>query len=439
MSSPWVERFEGILDNDLIRSRARLVQDPSRGLNKVDTNVAIEDLRRALQGIYIPTTNSIEIMKLLLSKSISYSRHIYPTNKAYLKEVYSPREDAVFPSCLTGPAGVGKSQLIKALSRVMPESQIINPDDSHSNFRMESMWVAKTENLVPMLKALLPNDTGHAHVDDLVKACRRVARRDGISLIVIDELQSFSTSSAASSSVTNAILKFSNMGVPLVYACNYSLCHKFLRRDDHDKHRLIGDPLVLLPDSRGSQDWHEFVDECCRVSDGILSFADSESVTRLYNYCAGIKRIAVELMCLSYKIARTNSHKKATIDHVEAAYGSSAFMVFRKDVEILLQQEVEGMKIKEDLWCPFELPKNKQQRFTEQCRSMRQEKIASSALRSSLSVDEARNLKLIDDDIRKKSAVPIIAAEKKQPKPRMTTELLIANAKKFRERMEGDK
>jgi DNA replication protein DnaC len=433
MSSPWVDRFSDRLDDRTIYSLATVSPSPADSLGSMALEVAAPHLKNRLQSIYLPSQNGIEILRVLLGRAMAFSAERYGSNERFLSELYSSDKSESFPVCLTGLAGVGKTQLINALWRLLPKDEPVDPGHGHQGFIMRSAWRVKAKPAAEMLKEVLGRK-GKSAITSLIKDAQLISRRDGVSLIVIDELQFYSMGQEASAAVTKAIFEFSKIGIPLVYVSNYSLCNKFFSRPDHDQHRLLSDPLILLPDDRNGRDWKNYVDECARVSGGILRLDKAEDVLRFYNYCFGLRRLAVDLIAIAYALMRGEKASFIGIDHIYRAYTSAQFGSSRQMVDLIVKPDIENKKARADLWCPSTIPLSKSQQFSETCRQIRQERMADEMLMTSLSKSEKRGLNEIKEAVVAKPAYSGVPQVVDKGSSRSTLSELISRAEAKRKK-----
>jgi hypothetical protein len=178
-----------------------------------------------------------------------------------------PPEVEVSPLCLTGLAGIGKSQTVTALRKVLPQPTEFSCDLYQGTETLLSHWYASARGKASG-KVLLENfvfgddaKSGRRPVSALLKEARRAANRQGVSLAILEEMQHISTGSGAAR-VTDILLTMAAIGLPMVFVCNYSLAHKLLNRNSEDTQRLLAGPRVMLPDDPNGQDWTDYIAEC---------------------------------------------------------------------------------------------------------------------------------------------------------------------------------
>lgn len=383
-------RFDGFMDIESIRQRVIVRPEPVVDLEALHPLVAAEIFWKRLKEIYLPNEFSLNFIQEMIGLANLHNLKVFRSEKAYAEGVFNPPEVEVSPICLTGLAGVGKSQTIAALRRAMPPPVELSCDVFEGSVELTSLWYASARGKAGGRQLLMDFVYGSAHDGrggnsaKLLIECRRHANRDGVSMVVLDETQHINTGSGASK-VTDILLTMTAIGPPMIFVSNYSLVHKLLRRNSEDKQRLLSEPRVMLPEDPRSQNWAEYVDECMRVSGGRIKANTEELAAELYRSTFGIKRLAVQLLKLAYIECRAAGRTRIEIEDLHTAYRSSGYTSSATDVEELQLQSINkgARKPRLDLQCPFDLPtqfKSNVVSFTRADRDMRvQERVFDSS------------------------------------------------------------
>lgn len=386
--SPWCERYRYLIEESEVRRLSGYTPLPIVGLRNAPVELACRQLREAFESLFIPTDQTTKILCDLVGVVQSHAAACYPDRKAFLAGAYSPEKPLpkfAQVSCLTGLAGLGKSKLINALKRILPEDSNVVVDGNHPPIDLVSGWyldvLAKTTP-TQMFKALLDlNEEDHSedlhtlgspinevqkitksaivgNVADLLKRARARAYKTGVSILIVDEFQSFTRSTQANASVTAALMHLASIGVPLVFVANFSLGHRLKKRPHEDQRRLLRNPIILQPDLPHSTDWLNTVQGYCDIAPDIFSFAPGDVTAKLFGWTEGIKSDLSHLLILAYQRAR----EKGTcvgLAELKWAYDSPAYSEARENQEIINCQRVSNKiaeKSRADLWCPFKLP-----------------------------------------------------------------------------------
>ncbi|MHC2146433.1 AAA family ATPase [Pseudomonas sp. 210_17 TE3656] len=396
-------RFNGVIDVDKIRECVTVRPESVGLLSTVHPSIAAEALAEVLKQIYLPNEFSLNFISEMVRRASIHSQKLFRSEIDYLSKVYDPPEVEVSPICLTGLAGIGKSQTIAALRKVLPPPMDFSCDHYHGTVKLISHWYASARGKAGG-KQLLSDfvfgsgESGRGgNVAKLLVECRRRANRDGVSLVVLEETQHINTGLGASK-VTDILLTMAAIGPPMVYVSNYSLVHKLLRRNSEDKQRLLSEPRIMLPDDPESSDWRGYVDECIRVSDGQIHVGVDDLAAELYRSTFGIKRLAVQLLKLAYIECRSAGRESVELADISRAYRSSAYSSSSKEVEALhlqaLHNRTTGTHL--DLKCPFELPAEMRSNVVKFASAERENRVIAKAFDSALTESERSAMKHID-------------------------------------------
>lgn len=245
-----------------------------------------------------------------------------------------------------------------------------------------------------------------------------MANRDGVTQVVLDETQHINTGEGASK-VTDILRTMTAIGPPMIFVSNYSLVQKLLRRNSEDKQRLLSEPRIMLPDDPKSQDWADYVDECVRVSGGLVKAGKDEFAAELYRSTFGIKRLAVQLLKLAYLECRAASRNRIELADLHKAYRSSAYTSNAMDVEDLQLEAInKGSSKRLDLRCPFDLPVEYKSNVVNFTRTDRDQRVQAKVFDSSATEAERSVLKHIGLPEEKTPAKSI----RRAPVPKATQE-----------------
>lgn len=434
----WAARYEPLLDRDTIKKRAQVTVPSLIGLRGMPTELACDRLDSALESVFYPTTQCLDILARLIGKAYAHCTMHYPDPKTFISGIYAedaPLPDFSYPILLTGLSGTGKTQIMKAFRRIQPEESKISVDEMHSPFTLKGPWCVKvharnTPN--DILRALAQTDS---KLSDLVKRCRQLAFRDGVPYLMPDEFQFATGSANANARVTQILLSLGYIGLPWTYIANYSLAERLLKRPDEDRQRLLSDWIVLLPDPPNSKDWQETLKAQKEIAPEILKFDPVNDAADLHTYSAGRKRAMAKLLVLACR----NEHPQGgTVDlaAIKRAYYSSNYSSYREESEILATQAIQNKpdKNKKDLWCPLPLPPDAAAAFTKSAHENRNERVADAELMSSLNSKERQTFEKIKNELNKtkKAQGKVLPLRKKAA---LTADDLKKNANWFKDQI----
>lgn len=351
----------------------------------------------------------------VLGRARTHSESIFSSEEKYQSGVYTPADVEVIPICLTGLAGVGKSQTIAALRKVMPPPADFTSGHFDGVHTLDSYWYSSARGkaggrqlLIDFLGEDLPEkEHKRMNVAQLLLSCRRKANRDGVSCLLLEEMQHFNAGTGAAR-VTELLLTMSAIGAPVVYVANYSLLHRLLKRNSEDKQRLLPEQRIMLPDAPGDLAWRGYLDECIRVCNGLINVDYEEFSMEMYRATFGIKRLAAQILKLAYIEARSAGRDRISILDIHRAYLSVGYSANREDVEELNRQAIEKRPTgkRSDLRCPFKLPDSMTSTVVQFSKDDRKNRVNSKVFHSSLSAEERSVFEVLD---------PLLTSGKSKP------------------------
>lgn len=361
VDNPWQRRFRGLNSPDNIRARVEVRPDVIGGLEREPGGVVEVEVGMALSRIYRPSAQELWILQYLLERSMGHAKLAYPDREKYAGRLYSPVYETVSSSpavCLLGPAGVGKSQLAKAFLRLMPDDCTIDVDH-HKNIPLQGAWLVTANPHESVIQSLVPflgqdeadmRKAGHAVV---IKAATAIAYRNGLSHILVDEMQ-FMAGSDRTTRITKTLLDLGRLGVPFVYVANHSLWRALSKTHAQIAQRLSANPLQLRPDPPESEDWTGYLMECSRVLGSYLEDDLALKATPIFDMTAGLKRFVVLLLQGAFRIAWGQRKRQVAWPHIIASYRSSGYSIPREQVEMALNK-YEKSKRQIDYESPVEM------------------------------------------------------------------------------------
>lgn len=350
----WTGRFAGLTNREKIRERVEMPPVPIPNIREMSPPEANERIRYALGQVFYPNEQCLDILQSWMRLAMAHSRETYGMPRDFVEGVYrqeSPLPGFCFPWCLTGLAGVGKSALLKALERLMPEPSTVKAVDG-TEFPLVSYRAITVRASSTSRDILTQFAQREGSVRQLSEFVRRIAYRDGWSLVLQDEFQFATQSENASTRITQMILAMCYLGIPPVFAANYSLLHKLNSRNQEERHRLLGHVDELHPDAATGKDLRVLLRRYSDVAPDVFTYDPEGDAEAIHNLTAAIKRHVVVLLEIGFAMAFAN---KGVVDYsvLEKAYKSRAYAPFRDDVEALAKLYGAFRNSRKDLWCPL--------------------------------------------------------------------------------------
>jgi len=387
----WVSRFAGLTNPEKIRERVEMRPVPIPNIRDMSPPEANERIEYALRQVFYPNEQCLDILQRWMRLAIAHSLEMYGTPRDFVEGVYQrepPLPKFCFPWCLTGLAGVGKSALLSALARLMPQPSTVTAVDG-TEFPLVSYRAITVRACSTSRDILTQFAQREGSVRLLSEFLRRIAYRDGWALVLQDEFQFATQSENSSTRVTQMILAMCYIGVPAIYVANYSLLHRLNSRNQEERHRLLGKVDELHPDARTSADWRVLLRWYRDVAPDVFTYDPEGDAEAIHNLTAAVKRHVVVLLGIGFAMAFSNG---GVVDYsvLEKAYKSRAYATFRDDVEALAKLYGAFRNTRKDLWSPLNAVVNPSEDLRGE--QERQRRADAKALADSLTVAERKAL-----------------------------------------------
>jgi len=367
-TSPRLERYKQIWSDEVLDQAINIPPIPVQ-LHGRDAIKLANTLDSALRGFFQADRQIRKVIRHFLSVGAAHAECHMATDHAYVRGLYrdSPWGSTMQPAiCLTGLAGTGKSDLLRALARLLG-GEATHSVPGHANLMLRPVWPLSGAEGLSLNALLLPyvapcrepqaEESGPRKgmpLPRLISNAKRASWRQGTCLLLVDELQYMSLGVDSNSQVTAFLTKLLAIGPRLGYCANFSLLHKLMRRKQEDHQRLLSRPLILEPLAVDDSDWENYLRLVRSVAPDVLEFEPTKVVEEMHRYTFGTKRLVVELVVLAFRLARERN-RNGIVGQTEllSAYRHFDYTVNREAVELLHRQAIGAAMLRSDLWCPL--------------------------------------------------------------------------------------
>ncbi|WP_143433004.1 ATP-binding protein [Herbaspirillum camelliae] len=407
-NSYWIDRFRELENLDVLREKATISGPVLIDLFKLPLEQASLQLQQAFRSVFYPTNQCLSILRRLIGVSAAHCATTYTDAKSFMSGVYAespPLLEFSPPLYLTGLAGVGKTEILNTFQRLLSQSDEVVVDDKHPPFRILPPWLVtvRSRSSARDVLGVLANQDGKPY--ELIKRCRKLAYRDAVPFLVADELQFVTGSDSANTRVSQMLMSLAYIGIPFLFAANFSMLQRLMRRPGEEQQRLLAQPIILHPDAPDSEDWTKTIEALVAVAPANFAFDPQKLAPDLHRYTFGRKRALSELLSLAFRIEFQNG-SGVTSTSLTKAYKSSAYTVYRDETEFLFKQAIANRpsRGRPDLWCPIPDDGNIQLARIVQFSTAAQERAAADAeMRSALTAAEIKAVAAIENPAKRKN------------------------------------
>lgn len=443
----WINRFPDNLSDEKIRQRVAVAALPIPDLGVNSAEVDARRLERHLKLVYVATSNVCSLLRKFVRIGHAHASEKFPNISTYMRGLYDdfPLEVAPYPYCLTGHSGVGKSELMKALSRLLGKFDDIKIAGIEGIHNVPYWYVGINRQVTvgelfsPILQAANASSVFGPQYDvnmrrystsGALEKLRRQAQREGTCLVGIDELQFMTASQNATNLITRLLYQSWAIGPRLIFASNFSLIHSIKRRPDQDRQRLLSNPLLINPSELGSNDWKMTLEELLKVAPNVFDLTDDDAREKLHHFSFGINRRLVDLLVIAYRMQLENKKFVVKIEHIERAQRSAQFADHRETVNTLMTMAINRgtrKNARKDLLNPFdhlsdmdfEVVDGFNIRQAEKIIERKANRVQDDALRSSLTIEERRFVDSVEGTTKKQKNSGTVV---KMPRPKTLTQ-----------------
>lgn len=411
-----------------ILARITLRGNSSPDLPTVPAYMAKDEIVSVLKSVYVPSQQVLRIIARVLAM-IQYHYHLYYASPlAYRRGINSLKSPVptALPLCLTGLPGIGKTELAKAVMRLIQNQILADIGDGYAPALLTPgryVRVTAGSSVLKILGQAVYDEKelgSKLSFDNLSSLGPRKVYRDGIALLILDEMQVFARGSAESVSIIKLLSMSADLGPPQFHISNFRNVGKIRASEVTD--RLLAECVVMTPELADDPAEMELRRVYAEVTGGVVPNRD-DFWSCLNAITFRIHRTRIKLLGLAYEITRGSARSVISINDLMSAALTSQFAIKREQVRALSKMAIDGKTPRghKDLECPlgthFAFPSDAKQAATVAEETV----VEAAAARSSLTPGEAKALDKLT------SRETECSTREKSRRPKATYESLVAS------------
>lgn len=395
-SESWVNQWFPAIGRETLLKRMKITPEPFDDLGQYPLMEAVRRLDDQMKLIFHPTAQCLDFAEALMGIMRAGAIKRYSSLSQYQGLIHAKtfaEPDYLEPVAFTGHAGVGKSALIHAIHRALAPSSSLEGAMPGTGlpFRPVLHLVMKTNRtLKPAFESL---GASGGKLGDLRESAQRLLFRDRVLLLSVDEFQFLTQSSEASSTVMQFLHAFAYLGIPWVYASNFSLIRKLQSRPPEDRQRVLSQVWLMMPELPGSEDANDTIRNLLAIAPTVFDIHTDEHLERVWTLSWGLRRAQRRLLVTAYGIAREGAGKSptiVTIAHLEKAYKAANYSEFRNDIEAIKKLAGSNYTNNTALVCPYDAPFTAADAYKVHANEQREKAVAEAAMKASMTPEERR-------------------------------------------------
>lgn len=437
LENPWLLRLPVHASDSELNERMKLPIQRISDLSKTPPHAARRLLDKHLDAVYVPTAQGLKLTRKVLESGYAYCLGAYKNKATFVQRLMNTTakpESEPETWMITGDAGIGKTATINALKRLLGEGPTFQPSTDCPTVPIVggAFLTLKSRSGFADLLTQLAIEIGYYDRIEKVgpnakHALRNELYKRGVFFVLLDESQVAATGRQAGAAYVNNLMWLRDFGLPLIYACNYSMVHGMLGQHAQNQQRLLMNPFVFRPTGLTDPDFlvmlQAYVDAC----NGLLKIDMNRDIEEIHRLSDGRGRPLRLLIATAYYLQREKGKTKVCVGRgeLQEAYCSDAYSVLRKEIEAIKKHRVEKSGLRSDLLYPLALETGTDETARSAVRAALQAAAAGANIRDSMSRAEKKSgvvsVEETVGDCSRQIGIAVTKVEKSAPTPKIDT------------------
>lgn len=350
-------------DDAEIRRRIEIPPQAIANLAGYEISEGASLIESRMKAVYTATPQTIRGVRKFCGIGLDYLKATYNNPIDFVAKCNQENlvpADPRSATALTGLGGVGKTQLLRAISRLVTPVAAQFECPGLPVYPVQAMWILTMVSGLSLRNLLEPLVGSGGSLSAMLIAAAKRAFTNGIGLSGLDESQFITLTEQGHAKAAGVLMRLTYMGPPLVYAANFTMINKLDLRPQQEKDRLLSNVTTLYPEAYGSDAFQSILSDQLVVLAEAVSSDSSISAKNhaheIHNYTYGINRKSAFLLKFAWEISRERGSSILTMDDIQSAYNCAKYTSHRNEVEILKEQDNNKCIVREDLWCDYARP-----------------------------------------------------------------------------------
>jgi hypothetical protein len=393
LDTPWTRALQLPKSDEALSRKLRVAPVARPDLHEHTPKAAGELLDDCLKALFHPSAQDLRVVRTLADIAGAHAVRAYASLDAFVRGAQIKPRVAGDPATLrnemrltmlTGPAGVGKSEVAQATAKLLWTETKVCASPGMKPFPIRPIGafsigqdLKNASRLNAIAKSIgLEPQASRGDAADMSQLALRLYQW-GCCMLIPDEVQ-FITKTESNAQVTSILLQLGRLGPPVVYVCNYDLGHKLKQRPPQDKARLLSKPIIMLPDPHDDPAFVGLLVDIGEVLAGVVQIDFEEHARQIHSWTFGIRRCVRNLFVVAYVLMRRDKRPasqalRLTIAHLHSAYEHVDYEE-SKEAVIESRNALNSIgKADSDFRCPFNLPEEQEVQLRREAHRLRQE------------------------------------------------------------------